>query len=248
MDEEDKSLALACGFSLITNKLRYCGPKDAYTDFYNVIKGMDYDKEKIKKHLMRYEGLYVYLKGIADKSRKEMFDYDVVESYWIGNSLLDKFDANALKKMVLGLAKRGLPEKYAKKMAKQMPSGMNPHHSFNVLYVGVGMTTGSVPTNIKTMNSCIVSVGKVVKISNDKLTLKLSPIEIGGDKLMFGKETMKKVAYNKEFLPGLKKNDDVAVHWGYACKILTKKEVFSLKKYTQKNMDALNRAKFFSSA
>jgi len=243
---EDKALALLCKYSLITNRLRYCGPKDAYKDFFLLLEGKKYDKEKIKKHFTRYEGLYVYLKYVADKLNKNWFDYDIIEAYWTGNSLLDKFNYEDNKKILVGLTGRGLPKSYGEDLIKILPRDMNLSHSFNVFFVGVGKTTGSVPTNIITMNKCILSIGEIVKIKEDTLMVSTTPLVIDRGLLKFGSEKIEHVEYNSKYLTP-KLNDVVAVHWDYVCKILTEEEINNLKKYTQKNIDALNQSLFFSS-
>ena len=246
--EHPKSLELLCRYSLITNRLRYCGPKDAYKDFLLLLEGKKYDEEKVKKHFKRYEGLYVYLDYIAEKHNKKPFDYDIVEAYWTGNELLDKFNDEDLKKIIRNLTKRGLPEKHADSLISKLPKGMNPSHSFNVLFIGVGMTTGSVPTNIITMNKCILSIGKVLKILKDQLMVAVLPLIMKDELLEFGDQKIVNVEYNPKFFKEIKVGDKIAIHWDYACKILTKNEEENLKKYTQKNIDALNQALFFSSA
>jgi len=244
---ETKALDYLCRFSLITNKLRYCGPKGAYKDFSLLLQGKKYDKEKIKKHFMKYEGLYVYLDYMAEKLNKQPFDYDIVEAYWTGNNLLDDFDDNDLKEIINGLTKRGLPEKHADTLIERLPKGMNPSHSFNVLFVGVGMTTGSVPTNIITMNKCILSIGKVLKTLKDQLMVAVNPLIIKDELLKLGEQKIMNVEYNPDFI-NCKIRDKIAIHWDYACKVLTKEEESNLKKYTEQNISALNSTLFFSSA
>jgi len=62
-----ESLNLLSRYSLITNRLRYCGPKDADRDFLLLLQGKKYDVEKVKKHFMKFEGLFVYLDYMAKK-------------------------------------------------------------------------------------------------------------------------------------------------------------------------------------
>lgn len=246
MGNEDKGLELACRFSSITNKLRYCGPKDAYVDFYNLISGRPYDKEKIRKHFSRYEGLYVYLKYMADKLKKDFLDREIVEAYWLGGKLLDNFGKTDQENIIIGLVERGLPKDYAQELIKKLPGGLNIMHSFNVFFVGVGKTTGSVPTNPITMNKCIVSAGKVLKITDRQLIVSVSPLKNIAGELKFSDPEIQYIDYMPEFLPGLKQNDTIAIHWDFACKKISIEEKKTLMEYTQKNLDSLNSARFFS--
>ncbi len=245
MDKKDKGLELGARFSSITNRLRYCGPKDAYVDFYKLLRGKKYDREKIREHFKKYEGLYVYLDIISKKYNKDLLDYNVIESYWLGNKFLDNFTRKNFIDIINGLVKRGLPKNYAEDAIKRLPDGMNPHHSFNVLFVGVGRTSGTVPTNIMTMNKCIVSIGEILKITKRQLLVNVPLLSVVDGKLVFLKPTIEYVEYIKDFLPGLKIHDKIAMHWDFACKILTEKEEDNLKRYTKKNIDVLNKANFF---
>lgn len=239
---ETTALDLLCRFSLITNRLRYCGPKGAYKDFLLLLQGKKYDQKKVKKHFMRYEGLFVYLDYMAKKLNKDPFDYDIIEAYWTGNELLNKFNDEDNKKLIENLTKRGLPKNHAEFLIKKLPEGMNFSHSFNVLFVGVGKTTGSVPTTIQTMNKCIISIGKVVKILKNQLMVAVTPLIIKQGLLEFGAQKIIHVEYKPDFFKNIKVGDNIGIHWDYACKILTKREETNLKKYTQKNMESLNRA------
>jgi hypothetical protein len=245
MDKKDKGLELAARFSSITNKLRYCGPKDAYIDFYKLLKGEKYDREKIVNHFKKYEGLYVYLDRISKKHNLDLLDYKVIESYWLGNELLDDFTKKDFNEIIKGLVTRGLPNSYAEDAIKRLPQGMNPIHSFNVLFIGVGRTSGTVPTNIITMNKCIVSVGVVLKITKRQLITHVRQLKILKGELVFSEPEVKYMEYIQEFLPGLKVKDKIAIHWDFACKILTRREETNLRKYTQNNIDALNKISYF---
>ncbi|MCM2325975.1 MAG: DUF6390 family protein, partial [Candidatus Woesearchaeota archaeon] len=95
-------ITLAAKYSFITNRLKYCGPDDAYKSFLDFIKDKDEKAaEKIRDHITRFEGLYPYLEAIAKKSKRDIFDKEVVEAYWIGNSLLDRFKESDMKKVVM---------------------------------------------------------------------------------------------------------------------------------------------------
>jgi len=243
----DKALELACRFSYITNRLRYCGPKDAFKDFRLALEGKRYNNKKIKDELRRYEGLSVYLESIGAINSLDMFDYKVIESYWLGNDLLDSFTKNDLKKIIFKLIKKGLPKTYASDLANRIPDGMNPSHSFNVLFVGVGRTTGAVPTNIITINKCLILDAKILKVTDRQLIVNTTPLTISKGVLKNSKSEIQYIDYIKELLPRLKVGDNIAIHWDFACKLLNNKEVGNLRKYTQLNIDALNQALFFSS-
>jgi hypothetical protein len=227
-------------YSYITNKLDFCGPRTNKL-LYDAIIGKKVDKVKIREIITRFEGLYPYLKFIGEKNKKDFLDYDVVEAYWIGNELLNKFNVDDLKKMIIKLAERGLPKSIADKLVKRIPKGCVPHHSFNVLFVGVGAVTGSVATNIENMDNCMISWGKVKEVLKKKLVVEYSPLVFEKEKFVFGGKKEKKVDYLKEFLPKVKANDFISMHWNFAVEVLDKRKLNNLKKYTLMNIEAINK-------
>jgi len=234
-----KGIELTARFSYITNSLEYCGPKEAGKQIKEYILRKDNEKY-LKKSLSRFEGMYPYLHAIAKKNNKNPFDYDVVEAYWIGNSLLDSFNDADIKKLILSLIERGLPKSIGNKLIEELPSGFEPHHSFNVFYVGVGRITGSVETTLKNMNKCMISCGKVVNLKKNKILIKTKNIIKKNNKYALGKEATKNVSFIPELIKDIKKNDFVAVHWDFVPVKLTLKQVKNLGKYTEKTIEIMN--------
>ena len=234
-----KGIELAARFSYITNALEYCGPGEAGTQIKEYILKKDNEK-LLKKSLSRFEGMYPYLHTIAKKNNKNPFDYDVVEAYWIGNSLLDSFKDKDIKKLILSLIERGLPKSIGNKLIEELPSGFKPHHSFNVFYVGVGRITGSVATTLKNMNKCRISYGRVVGLNGNKILIKTKNIVNKNDKFSFGREETKIVSFIPELIKNIKKNDFVAIHWDFVPVKLTSNQVKNLDKYTEKTIEIMN--------
>lgn len=225
-------------YSFITNKLRYCGPKDSYIKFLEYIHKPTKKLEKeIKEYIKRFEGLYPYLELIAKKSKLKPFDEKVVEAYWIGNELLDDFSHNDLKEMIMSLSKRGLPVSYAKKLCDNIPNGMVPHHSFNVIYVGVGKITGSVKFNIENINNCLIRPAEIVGINKKKIILQHRPFVIEGKKLRLHERKTEEFDY----LPNFSEFEEtVSIHWKFAVDELSMQQLSNLMKYTFINVQALN--------
>ncbi|MBS3131139.1 hypothetical protein J4212_01785 [Candidatus Woesearchaeota archaeon] len=201
-------------------------------------------EEKIKKLLLRFEGLYPYFSTIAEASGKDIFDYEVVEAYWIGNALLDKLDDSDLRKIIDRLVKRGLPKSFGEKLKEKMPSGLAAHHNFNVMYVGVGMLTGSVPTSIQNMENCRISYGRVLEVlPSDKLIVDSNILKKENNKIKIIENQTKTAVYLPELLPGIKAGDYVALHWGFAPMVLDEEQLRNLKKYSDNTINSINAAK-----
>jgi len=232
-------IEFAARFSYITNFLRFCGPEEASTQFLEYIKNKK-NSEEIKESLKRFEGLYPYLSAIAEKHNKNFYDYDVVEAYWIGNKLLDSFEDDDLKIIIKKLMQRGLPKSIGTKLIKNLPSGFAPHHNFNVFYVGVGRTTGSVETTLQNMDNCRTSWGYVIEVQCNSLIVKTQSLKKIKNKFYLDEEQTKTAVYLKEMLPEIKNGDVVVLHWGFAPIILEEKQVENLKKYTNLVLDVMN--------
>jgi hypothetical protein len=234
--------SLAIRFSYMPNFLRYCGPKEANKDFLHYLTRPNSKiAAAVENDLKRFEGLYPYLSAIAAKSGKKFTHHEVIEAYWIGNDLLDNFNSNDMKKIINALVKRGLPAAVAEERLKKLPKGMFPHHNFNVCYIGVGQTTGAVPTTLENMNNCMINSGIVSKVGKGKLTVEKRLLQSTNRKLKLSSSTTKAtVSYLPQMLPKIKVGDVVALHWDLASVKLTKKQASNLNKYTERILEAVN--------
>lgn len=229
---------LALRMSYITNALHFCGPNESNEAFLNYVAGKK-DEEKVRSCLKRFEGLYPYLSAIANKHGKDFLDYDVVEAYWFGNSLLDNFTIEDMKSIIEKLRARGLPKSIAENKIKTLKKGMVPHHNFNVFHVGVGKVTGSVPTTLTNMDNCRTSVGIVLEVLPAKqLLVKTTRLEQQNGKITQVEDT-KTAAYLPDMLGAIKKHDKVALHWGFAAVILTKEQAEAIDSYTKKLLEVI---------
>lgn len=234
------SLNLIIKYSFITNKLRYCGPHDSYMDFLKYLTNPNSElKQKIIDELKRFEGLYPYLQLISGKSGKKEFSHEVGEAYWLGNELLNKFDEKDLIQLIMSLTTRGLPKSYAEKLVKGIPNGMIPHHSFNVIYVGVGKITGSVGFNIENINNCLIRPAEVIEINDNTIIAQHRLYKFENNKLVLDKAVKTEFDYMTEF-SDVKKGDIISVHWNFVVDKLTEQEFSNLVNYTKINVDALN--------
>jgi len=232
-------IELASRFSYITNSLRFCGPSEAHKQFLQYLDKKD-NEEEVKNLLLKFESLRPYFTSIAEKAKLDCFDYKVIEAYWIGNNLLDNFNDKDMKEVILKLTFRGLPSSIGGKLIHNMPSGLMPHHNFNVMYVGVGMTTKSVETNIQNMDNCRISWGKVLEVIDDKLLVQTNSLIKKNNKFELKENETKTAVFLKQMLPDIKKNDIVALHWGFAPLILTQEQAKNLEKYTERILGVLN--------
>jgi len=228
------SIELLARFAYQPNALNYCGPSDANKVLRQYIIHKD-NTEETKKTLMKFEALKPYIGYIAERTGKDFFNYDVIEAYCLGNSLLGNFTKVDLIEITNRLK---LPDSISKNIIKNMPNCV-PQHSFNVVHVGVGAITGSVKTCLENMDNCLVHDAVVKEILEGELIVFYQPLEYI-NRYYWGFFTDKKVKYDKELLPGLKIGDNVGIHWNFAAMKLNAKELNNLKHYNFMNINAIN--------
>ncbi|MFH1916214.1 MAG: DUF6390 family protein [Nanoarchaeota archaeon] len=229
-------LNLAIRFSYITNRLHYCGPKDSQDVFLRYLEKKD-NADNVRSSLKRFEGLWPYLTVIAEKHGLDPFDQRVVEAYWIGNELLDACTNEDNCEVIRRLMKRGLPKSIGEEKIKKMSDGLVPHHVFNVVFVGVGNTTGSVPVTLQNMNNCRPSWGKVVDVQESQVVVASQQIVVKEKKYVLEPDTKTAVFLPEMLTP--KKGDVVALHWGFACMVLSPGQVQNLELYTSKILKSI---------
>lgn len=227
---DSKALELASRFALPPNSLGYCGKNSAPEKFKNCILGNGCGgvDEEINKFIV----LGPYLETLEKITGKDKFSYDVVEAYWLGNNELRKARQKDYKTLLNVFARQGVPPWLIEELRQVKPNKFIPYHLFQVLYIGVGRASGSVPYNLDTINNCMIRWGDVGKIGSKYLSVYLNSLEKKGKyfKLVHKKG---RYTFRADFLPGLKIGDTVAVHWKQVVKKLTDSEVKNLEYWTK---------------
>jgi hypothetical protein len=234
-------VALCARFSIATNRLQYCGPRDAEPALYRAITenaGLDQARDALR----RFEALNPYLEAIAAKHHLDPFDREVVEAYWIGNDLLEAFDREDFRRLLDALVRRGLPRSAAARLARLLPERPIPHHAFHVAFVGVGEVTGHVETTIANMEACRPAVARVTGLEGTSVRVRAPILGIVDGRLALTEEVERTLPYDPAILPGLAKRDLVAVHWNHPALPLSPVEASTLSKFTQRSLDAANEA------
>ncbi|MDD2822756.1 MAG: DUF6390 family protein [Candidatus Daviesbacteria bacterium] len=225
-----KALQLGSRFSISPNSLGYCGRKSAITVTENCVINNVCDK--VEEEFSNFIGLNPYLETLSKVLNSSKSSYEVIEGYWLGNDNLKKASIGDYEILLANFLKQGIPEFFVKELENKKPKQFIPFHLFQVLHVGVGKVSGSVPFNLETINQCMIRWGKVTKINKNLATIKLNSLKSEKDKysLIFIEDQF---PINQDFTPSLKVGDTVAVHWKMIAKILTKKEESNLSFWTK---------------
>lgn len=230
-----KALQLASRFALPPNSLGYCGKGTAPEKFkkcatYSACEGVE---EEIGKFIV----LYPYLETISQITKLPTFSHEVIEAYWFGNNQLEKAKSSHYKILLENFKKQGVPDWLLDELKNKKPKKFIPTHLFQILHVGVGRASGSVPYNLESINNCMIRWGKVEKFSGKKMAVVLNSLKIVRQKykLVLIRGIL---PFNKTFLGPIKVGDAVAVHWNQVIKILTKTEERKLSLWTENVLDS----------
>ncbi|MFA5776557.1 MAG: DUF6390 family protein [Patescibacteria group bacterium] len=232
-----KALQLACRFSLPPNSLGYCGQNSAAEKFKKCV--IESVCNNVKEELSKFIVLNPYFETLAQITKSDKFSYEVVEAYWLGNTGLKKSKTEHYNTLLNNFIKQGVPTWFVDELRTKTPKVFIPHHLFQVLHVGVGKASGSVPFNLESINNCMIRWGEVIKIKNNELVANLYSLKKSGKNYKLTQKNGQ-AKFIDGFLPKLKLGDVVAVHWGQAVKVLTLKEVNQLSFWTQEVLSHVN--------
>jgi len=237
---DSKALKLASLFSYSPNHKGYCGRSSAGHVFFRCIR--DGICDDVSQELTHFIVLYPYLKTIATLTKLSPFDHKVIEAYWIGNELLENIPVSGYEILLKEFTKQGVPSWLVDSLKDKKPKKFIPNHLFQVIHVGVGQASGSVPFDIHSVNSCMIRWGRVTAIKADgnmEIALKQLTQSKKGYKLKSTKEVV-----SAEACPFFKPKigDLVALHWGYIVKRLTKREENNLMYWTEHTLKVCKKA------
>ena len=175
--------------------------------------------------------LHPYLRTLSKITGLPKFSYKVVEGYWLGNEKLLKAKNKHYPILLHFFAKQGVLEWFVTELKKSKPKKFIPTHLFQVLHVGVGRASGSVPYNLESINNCMIRWGKVEKVNKKTAVVKLNSLKKvkGVYKRVLITETF---PFVEGFVPRIKVGDVVTVHWKQIVKKLNEEEVEKITYWT----------------
>jgi hydrogenase maturation factor len=233
-------------FAFMPNRLGYCGAEDHQALLEYGIEGRS-DRGLVEL-AEQFDGAYPYLQLIARANGiADPLDTRVVEAYWLGNELIERVDMGALyASLEERFRGRTKPEDW-RWLAAKAPAGARPHHSFHVLDVfpRVGlMRSGAADHVLRTIEQCRIRWGRVLHAEGPVLQIEVSPLVLRGGKLEFGTRHVEAVARwvdGRGFVNGASEGDWVAVHWGWACDVLSPRQRANLAYYTRLHVALANQ-------
>lgn len=233
------ALQLAARFSLPPNSKGYCGRDSAPEKFKKCL--LNCECEGVSEELKKFIVLTPYLKTLSEISGKKFDSYEVIESYWLGNDLLESVKNKDFNLLLKNFKVQGVPDWYIRELRVNKPEKFIPMHQFQVFHVGVGKASGSIPHNLDSSNNCMIRWGKVLKVSKQKALVQINKLEIKDGKyaLAIAKKP-EELVVQKYFTHNLSVNDIVAVHWNEIIKILSARELYNLDYWTNEVIKTVN--------
>ena len=213
-------------FAFRPNALGYCGGEHPGELFDRVVGRAD--DPDLHRLCGEFAGARPYLELLAQApGARGPLDPEVVEAYWVGGPLLQALRPQAFQ---ADLERRVRPRATAddwRWLAGKPADGAVPHHAFHVLeiYPRLGLTgDGSRDALLATMERCLVRPARVIARDGDELLTMARPLVVEDGVLRFGEERQERIQAGidgRGFVDEAQPGDWVAVHWGWACDVLT---------------------------
>ena len=227
------------------NELGYCGPPD-----HRAL--LDYGSEGlVDRGLVQlaqgFSGAWPYLEFIAGATGlRSPLDRRVVEAYWLGGSILDTIDMQAFGNSLLDRFRKRAGKGWGY-LAEAIPVGAVPNHSFHVfgVYPWVGLLhTGRADTPLEHLDKCRIRWGQVVSSDGDQVTVLSRPLTYDGSSIGLGErrlETARRSVDGIGFLDAFRPGEWVALHWGWVCDRLSRRQLHLLRRSTLRQFEITNR-------
>jgi Family of unknown function (DUF6390) len=218
------------------NELGYCGPADMGVPPSDTPSG-------IAAHAKEFDGAWPYLRAIAEAvGVEDPLDADVVRSYWVGGSHLDRVDPVALLDR-LKASFQGQVTGLLSDLAT--PAGVLAHHSFHVfvVYPWVRFLDRDPATPVKVMQECRIRWGTVDSVDDEHIVLVSRPLTYDGGALRLGEPATERVRWRKDgmsLIAAPSTGDTVSAHWDWICGTLTDTDTAALDHATRATLDLVN--------
>jgi hypothetical protein len=227
-------------FALPPNAYGYCGPADLNLVAELVAAG-ESGVEELRAIAQQFEGAWPYLQFLADSFGSDPLAPDVVEAYWIGNSLLDDTDTLAWGNSV---EERFHPRAGGRwRILADGIEGGVPNHAFHVfcVYPWVGLLRqGYADHALEVIDQCRIRWGTVVEVTGREVFVRSSPLTWDGRQLHHGPPRVEIVRAPLDDTHGLSSGDVVALHWDYVCQVLSPLQLESLVRYHDRHLSIAN--------
>ncbi|MDN5893536.1 MAG: DUF6390 family protein [Nocardioides sp.] len=224
------------------NSLGYCGPADSAA--LRAVACGGGDPGLVPGLAAGFSGAWPYQELIAAMTgRADPLAADVVRAYWTGNDLtaeVDRADFGA------ALLDRFGPQaaSYWTHLDESVLVEAAPTHAFHVfsIYPWTRLLGTGRPEPLEVLDSCRIAQAEVVEVGPEQLVVRSRHLEYRDRRLSLGEPVESRVEYltgGGSFLGEVSPGDRVALHWGFACDLLTSSDAAHLQRWTDWQLDAV---------
>ncbi len=228
-------------FALPPNAYGYCGPADLDLVAELVAAG-DSAVDEMRAVAQQFEGAWPYLQFLSDSVGSDPLAAEVVEAYWIGNRLLADIDTLAWGNSVDDRFRSRAGARW-RVLADGIAGGV-PNHAFHVfcVYPWVGLLrAGYTDHALEVIDQCRIRWGTVVETIGSDVVVLSAPLVWDGRNLRHGSERVETVRMPVENAEKVVPGDVLALHWDYACQVLSPKQLEHLMRYHDRHMAIANK-------
>ncbi|OKH75040.1 hypothetical protein EB74_32985 [Mycobacterium sp. SWH-M5] len=229
---------LPAGYRLFTryafppNELGYCGPAGFG----------DRDPLDLAGHAPEFDGAWPYLRAIARAVGSQPLAGDVVGTYWLGGSLLERVDPavllSDLRTAFTGQVSGLLDDVPVSK-------AVLAHHSFHVLvvYPWIRFLDRSPDTALHVLQNCRIRWGTVLAVEREHVQIECRPLVLRDGCIELGRATTGYARWSRDgasLIAAPQPGDIVSAHWDWVCDTLSANQVTALTDATLTTLGLVN--------
>jgi Family of unknown function (DUF6390) len=226
------------------NELGYCGPTD-HTSLLEYAAAGVIDRG-LADLARGFAGAWPYVELIAAGTGiGNPLDRRVVEAYWLGSSLLERIEMTTFGNSLFERFRARTGQTWSS-LAETVPAGALPTHSFHVfgVYPWVGLLRGERPEQpLHILDQCRIRWGRVLSVDGGSAVVLSQPLIFDGHHLGLGAyrpETVTRGADGLGLAATVEPGDWVAMHWGWICDRLSRRQLTNLRHYSLLQLEVTN--------
>jgi hypothetical protein len=199
----------------------------------------------VRRIATQFSGAWPYQQLIGELSGQDALSEAVGRAYWTGSDLTRAVDAQELGRRLLNRF-AGQAGHYWSHLTETLLDEVTPTHIFHVLgvYPWTRLLGTGQPEPLHVLDSCRIRVGEVIAVGPKAIEVRTDTLEFTDGALILTDVAGETVDWKLEdadfvdsrVVPG----DRVAIHWGFACDLLTPDQAEQLLDLTRSQIKLTN--------
>lgn len=259
----EDGLLMFAKYAFAPNLLEYCGPKNnkiflaVLRDCLHKQENSDYENlaEELRNLSLQFKAAIPYLHVIAEENNiKDIFNFMVVEAYWLGNNLLNNIRfSKAYDDTENRFSGAMGSKKWDKFRNSLLIKNIKPFHGSHVLniYSKIDFNESQCDIILKAINNCRINFGVVEKIVKNEITDIFSVVRVLYFPLEFddfmnlrtGKEKAENFYLLDNNYENIRAGDIVSLHYEYICGKLSIRQKNNLEYWNNYHLKIFNSNK-----